>query len=59
MNQKLFSPMTIGSFTLKNRMVMAPMTRNRAPEGIPTALMAEYYRHLASIAMRRLKAGKL
>jgi len=51
MNQKLFSPMTIGSFTLSNRMVMAPMTRNRAPEGIPTILMAEYYRQRASAGL--------
>ncbi|HHJ34361.1 MAG TPA: morphinone reductase, partial [Gammaproteobacteria bacterium] len=31
-NDDLFSPMTLGDQTLKNRMVMAPMTRNRAVE---------------------------
>jgi len=40
----LFSLVTLGGNTLTNRMVMAPMTRNRAPTGVPTALMVEYYR---------------
>ena len=39
----LFSPVELGGNTLPNRMVMAPMTRNRAPTGVPTPLMAEYY----------------
>jgi len=39
----LFSQVKIGDLTLPNRVVMAPMTRNRAPENIPTELMAEYY----------------
>jgi len=39
----LFSPVELGDNTLFNRMVMAPMTRNRAPTGVPTPLMAEYY----------------
>jgi len=30
-------------FSLKNRLVMAPMTRSRAIENVPTDLMAEYY----------------
>jgi hypothetical protein len=29
---------------LANRIVMAPLTRNRAPDAIPTPLMATYYR---------------
>jgi len=42
----------MGSLTLPSRIVMAPMTRNRAPESIiPTALMAEYYRQRASAAL--------
>ena len=40
----LFTPIKIGSLQLPNRVVMAPMTRNRAGEGnAPTALNAEYY----------------
>ncbi|MEO3977574.1 alkene reductase [Streptomyces sp. CAU 1734] len=44
MSDKLFEPVTLGKLTLSNRMVMAPMTRNRAtPDGRATALMATYY----------------
>ncbi|MDQ6972095.1 MAG: alkene reductase [Mariprofundaceae bacterium] len=44
----LFSETQMGSLTLGNRLAMAPMTRNRAPGGTPTPLMAEYYRQRAS-----------
>ncbi len=41
----LLKPITIGKHTLKNRVVMAPMTRARAgAERIPNDAMAEYYR---------------
>lgn len=41
---KLFQPLVLGDLHLKNRIVMAPMTRNRADaQGVPNALMAEYY----------------
>jgi N-ethylmaleimide reductase len=40
---KLFSPLQLGPVSLKNRIVMAPMTRNRAPGNLPNELMAEYY----------------
>jgi len=43
MSTDLFQPFTLGSITLTNRTVMAPMTRSRAIGGIPSALMAEYY----------------
>ncbi|MDO9450304.1 MAG: alkene reductase, partial [Rugosibacter sp.] len=44
----LFSPIQLGPYTLKNRMAMAPMTRNRAGEGnAPHALNVEYYRQRA------------
>ncbi len=44
MSIDLFTPYQLGDLTLKNRIVMAPMTRNRAGEGTaPTALNAEYY----------------
>jgi len=40
----LFEPFAAGSLQLKNRIAMAPMTRNRAIEAnTPNALMAEYY----------------
>ncbi len=40
----LFEPFSLGSLTLRNRLVMSPMTRSRAVEqNTPNALMAEYY----------------
>ncbi len=48
----LFSPLTLGAITLKNRLVMAPLTRNRATrEGVPTALQVEYYRQRAGAGL--------
>jgi len=43
----LFEPFHIKSLTLKNRIVMAPMTRTRAPGGVPGADIAAYYRRRA------------
>src|SRR6185437_12797950 len=44
MESKFFSPLRFGAMELKNRVVMAPMTRNRASsDNIPTDIMAEYY----------------
>jgi N-ethylmaleimide reductase len=40
---KLLLPYQKKDFTLKNHMVMAPMTRSRAIDNIPNDLMAEYY----------------
>lgn len=38
------TPVRLGALTLRNRIVMAPMTRSRAgDDGIPTASMTEYY----------------
>ncbi|MDQ6967204.1 MAG: alkene reductase [Mariprofundaceae bacterium] len=51
MSNNLLSTLTLGSITLSNRMVMAPLTRNRAPEGIATDLMAEYYAQRASAGL--------
>lgn len=48
----LFSPVAIGPLTLKNRLVMAPLTRNRStPEGIPQPLAATYYRQRAGAGL--------
>ena len=44
MSEKLFSSFSLGPIELKNRIVMAPMTRSRATNNIPNELMAEYYR---------------
>ncbi len=45
----LHAPFALGSVTLANRIVMAPMTRNRAgPGNVPQPLNAEYYRQRAS-----------
>jgi N-ethylmaleimide reductase len=40
---KLFTPAKVGNITLKNRIVMSPMTRSRAIGNIPNDLMALYY----------------
>jgi NADPH2 dehydrogenase/N-ethylmaleimide reductase len=44
MMKHLFEPLTLGELRLANRIVMAPMTRNRAtPDGVPTDIMVQYY----------------
>jgi N-ethylmaleimide reductase len=48
---KLFEPTKLGDLDLKNRIVMAPMTRSRAINNIPNALMAEYYGQRASAGL--------
>jgi N-ethylmaleimide reductase len=40
---KLFSPIVVGKLNLNNRIVMAPMTRSRAPQNLPNDSMAKYY----------------
>jgi N-ethylmaleimide reductase len=47
----LFDPVQAGDLHLANRIVMAPLTRNRAPDAIPTPLMAEYYTQRASAGL--------
>lgn len=47
----LFSNTTLGSLTLQNRLVMSPMTRNRATDNIPNDLMAQYYAQRASAGL--------
>lgn len=48
---ELFTPKKMGSIALKNRIVMAPMTRCRAIGNIPNDLMAEYYSQRASAGL--------
>jgi 2,4-dienoyl-CoA reductase-like NADH-dependent reductase (Old Yellow Enzyme family) len=43
----LYRSFSIKSLDLKNRIVMAPMTRNMAPAGVPGADQAAYYRRRA------------
>ena len=48
----LFSPAQLGSIALKNRIVMAPLTRNRAGEGgVPQDLNVTYYEQRASAGL--------
>ena len=47
----LFDPITVGDIALSNRVVMAPLTRNRAPGAVPTPLMVTYYRQRASAGL--------
>lgn len=50
--QTLFAPYSLGPLTLANRIVMAPLTRNRAGEGlVPTDLTATYYAQRASAGL--------
>ncbi|KAL7313718.1 hypothetical protein PS15m_007425 [Mucor circinelloides] len=48
-SQALFSPIKVGTNTLKHRVVLAPMTRFRATlDHIPTDVQVEYYKQRAS-----------
>ncbi len=48
---RLFEPTNAGQLSLANRIVMAPLTRNRAPNAVPTPLMATYYQQRASAGL--------
>ena len=48
---KLFTPIELGKIELKNRIVMAPMTRCRAIGNIPNDLMATYYQQRATAGL--------
>lgn len=43
----LFQPFKLKTLNMKNRVVMAPMTRSFSPGGVPTADVAAYYRRRA------------
>lgn len=52
MSSSLFTPVSLGDISLANRIVMAPMTRDRAgPGDVPTDLMVEYYAQRASAGL--------
>ncbi len=51
-SQTLLTPFEMGGLTLKNRVVMAPLTRSRAgAERMPNAMMAEYYAQRAGAGL--------
>ncbi|MCZ8519711.1 MULTISPECIES: alkene reductase [Paenibacillus] len=52
MSNELFEPVQLGDLTLSNRMVMAPMTRNRADaSGVVPPMMVTYYQQRASAGL--------
>lgn len=46
-NSPLFLPFQLKTLSLQNRIVMAPMTRSKSPNGVPTEDVAAYYRRRA------------
>lgn len=51
-NMNLFTPYQMGNLELPNRIIMAPLTRNRAGEGnIPHELNGEYYAQRATAGL--------
>jgi len=59
-NTDIFSPFQLGPLRLANRVVMAPMTRNRAgPGNAPTALNATYYAQRAGAGLIVAEASQV
>jgi N-ethylmaleimide reductase len=59
-DQDLFSPYTLGTLTLSNRVVLAPLTRNRAGKGfVPSELAATYYSQRASAGLLISEASQI
>ena len=57
---KLFEPYKLGPITLPNRLVMAPLTRNRAVAGmVPNPLATEYYGQRASAGLLITEASQV
>src|ERR1700739_773431 len=57
---KLFEPYKLGPITLPNRLVMAPLTRNRAVPGmVPSPLSVEYYGQRASAGLLITEASQV
>jgi N-ethylmaleimide reductase len=56
----LFDPLRIGDIALANRIVMAPLTRNRAGAGqVPTQLAVDYYAQRASAGLIVTEASQI
>lgn len=47
----LFDPIRVGDLSLSNRIVMAPLTRNRSPNAVPGDLAVTYYRQRATAGL--------
>ncbi|GAA4430330.1 alkene reductase [Acidovorax lacteus] len=47
----LTQPLQAGALQMTNRIAMAPLTRNRSPRAVPTALVATYYRQRATAGL--------
>ena len=47
----LFDPIQVGDIHLANRIAMAPLTRNRAPNAVPAEITATYYAQRASAGL--------
>lgn len=59
-SSKLLEPYKLGPTTLPNRLVMAPLTRNRAVAGmVPSPLAVEYYGQRASAALLITEASQI
>ena len=58
---KLFEPYKLGPITLPNRLVMAPLTRNRAvpPGMVPSPLAVDYYGQRASAGLLVTEATQI
>jgi N-ethylmaleimide reductase len=56
---RLFEPLRIGAIPLANRVVMAPLTRNRAVGTLPNALMARYYAQRADAGLIVTEASQI
>lgn len=51
-NIDLFTPGTLGTLAVPNRIIMSPMTRNRmGPNGVPSEMAIEYYSQRASAGL--------
>ncbi len=55
----LFDPIKIGDIQLANRIVMAPLTRNRSTGQVPGELTVEYYRQRASAGLIISEASQI
>jgi len=59
-DETLFEPYTLGSLTLSNRVVLAPLTRNRAGAGfVPSEFAATYYSQRASAGLLIAEATQI
>ncbi|WP_434576284.1 alkene reductase [Pseudomonas sp. Z3-6] len=59
-DQNLFTPYTLGNLTLSNRVVLAPLTRNRAGQGfVPSEFAATYYSQRSSAGLLISEASQI